>query len=337
MSAMDWREQDPGDMTAALAAAVGDAATGWSLGTFGALAEFHRGAETPAEITATETGWSVRTDAGAMFVERHAAARIFPYEMLSKMAGAWSQGVLVCLPAPAADADGAAGLEDMGDDADGRLFDLGLGVPHLRPCIRTDAADLIALLRQNLGTPFLDLGHDVVAAIKHAQPVRVFISNLGRIEVAVDIPESDGTTPMGPHTHIMPTLLKKGQGQSANIDLPDGWVAALAFFPPNPARDILGERRTFDAAAHERFQDLMMRFAPREIVAAKNRVREALAAGNGPDGSGPPETRAERTALRVALRQWQHTNGASAVWRDWTAAFDGAAARQLDDAEAGEP
>ena len=332
MSAMDWREQDPGDMTAALAAAVGDAATGWSLGTFGALAEFHRGAETPAEITATETGWSVRTDAGAMFVERHAAARIFPYEMLSKMAGAWSQGVLVCLPAPAADADGAAGLEDMGDDADGRLFDLGLGVPHLRPCIRTDAADLIALLRQNLGTPFLDLGHDVVAAIKRAQPTRIFISNLGRIEVCVDIPESDGNTPMGPHTHLMPALLKKGRGQSANIDLPEGWIAALAFYPPNPARDIRGERRGFDAAAHEHFQDLMARFAPETVKAAKKTVRDALSAGIGPENYGVPESRAERTALRVALRQWQHTDGETAAWRAWTEAFDGAAARQLDDA-----
>jgi len=332
MTPMDWREQDPEGIAGALTAAVEDPATGWSLGTFGALAEFHRAPAPPAKVEIGVAGWSVATEAGALRIERHPAARLFPFEMLSKMAGAWSHGVLVCLPEADADAGGAPGLEDMGAEAGGQLFDLGLGVAHLRPCIRTADAALIEVLRRNAGKPFLDLDHDVVAAIKRAQPTRIFISNLGRIEVCVDIPESDGNTPMGPHTHLMPALLKKGRGQSANIDLPEGWIAALAFYPPNPARDIRGERRGFDAAAHEHFQDLMARFAPETVKAAKKTVRDALSAGIGPENYGVPESRAERTALRVALRQWQHTDGETAAWRAWTEAFDGAAARQLDDA-----
>lgn len=332
MATMDWREVEPEIVDAALAAAVNDADTGWSLGTFGALAEFHRAPGAAARIAADESGWRVATELGALRVERDARARLLPYEMLSKTATAWSQGVLVCLPADAADVVGADGLGEVGAEAGGRLFDLGLGVAHLKPCLRSDDDALIAQLRGHAGKSFLELPAGVTAAIKAAQPTRVFISALGRIEVLAEIPQSDGTTPLGPHTHVMPELLakglSKGRGQSANIDVPAGWVAALAFYPPNPIRDAMGDIKPFDAAAHANFQNLVERFAPAEIVAAKRLARDALAAGRGPYGATLPKGRAARTALRVALRQWYHTDGPSPAWRDWVEACDPVAARQ---------
>ena len=329
MVAMQWREVEPGALDAPLAAAVGDAATGWSLGTFGALAEFHRTAEEPTDIAEDAAGWRGAPRAGALRVQRHPQARLLPYEMLSKLACAWSQGVLVCLPAPAADIGGAVGLSEIGNEPGGTLFDLGLGVAHLKPCVRTEDAALVRQLRRHLGTPFLALPHDAVAAIKDAQPARVFISALGRIEVLAEIPASGGATPLGPHTHLMPALLAKKRGQSANIDVPKGWVAALAFYPPNPLRDAMGELKSFDAAAHARFQALVARFAPEKIVAAKHLALDALAAGRGPEGVGLPRSRAERTAMRVALRQSYQVTGDSAAWRQWTQACDALATRHM--------
>ena len=69
MGAMSWRAQEPEAVRAATAAAVGDAATGWSLGTFGALAEFHRGPGEAAEIAATANVWRAETKAGTLQVE----------------------------------------------------------------------------------------------------------------------------------------------------------------------------------------------------------------------------------------------------------------------------
>jgi hypothetical protein len=327
MAAMQWRDQDPAAVAAEIDTAVRDAATGWSLGTFGALAEFHRGESEAAEIAADGLGWRVATKAGAIQVTRNAKARLLPYEMLSKLPTAWSQGVLVCLPAKAADIEGSAGVGEVGREAGGTLFDIGLGVKHLKPCIRTEDKALKRLLRRHAGTPFVELPHDAMAAIKAAQPARVFISALGRIEVTAEIPAHDGSTPLGPHTHVMPALLAKKRGQSANIPVPRGWVTVIAFYPPNPLRDAMGELKSFDAARHDEFQALFRRFAPSNIAAAKRLALDALAAGKAPDESKLPRSRAERTALRVALRQFRQTTGATPNWRRWTEACDPLAAR----------
>ena len=41
-----------------------------------------------------------------------------------------------------------------------------------------------------------------------ANPHRVFISRLGRIEVYQPIPPPSGKSPEGPHTHVLPRLLQ---------------------------------------------------------------------------------------------------------------------------------
>lgn len=330
MTGMNWRDVATDESDHALAAALDDAATGWSLGAFGALAEFHRAADEDFSLEEDARGWVLSTPRGALRVRRGTGAQLLPYEGLSKLPNAWTHGVMVCLPEVAADIGGAEGLSELGpddealsDDGKGQtLFDIGLGIASLQPCLRSTDGELLALLRRHLGTPFLELPADAVAAIKAAQPERVFISRLGRIEVRQRIPASSGVTPLGPHTHILPQLLGRGRKLSANVPVPTGSVAALAFYPPNPARDEKGEMVAFDAAAHKRFQALVNAFAPADIVAAKQRAWEALEAGAGPGEAALPPTRAERAALRVALRQWAHLNGENAVWRAWRAACE---------------
>jgi hypothetical protein len=327
MAGMTWR-----DVEAALEDAVTDPATGWGLGSFGALAEFHRDSEEAADIAREDKnggGWRVTTPRGALRVRPHDAVRLIPYEGLSKIPTGWTHGVMVCLPAADAEIGGAEGLAELGPDpaplcgGEGEvLFDLGLGIGPLLPCLRTGDGALAEALRRHLGTPFLGLPHDVVAAIKAAQPARVFRSRLGRIEVVQEIPDSGGETPMGPHTHILPELLGRERSQSANVPVPEGWVPCLSFFPPNPARDVWGERKEFDLEAHRRFQDLIERFAPDDIRAAKGAVWRAMADDAGPDGVAAPETRAARTALRVAIRQWRHLQGESPAWQAWHARYE---------------
>jgi len=322
MANMTWRDAEH-----ALQAAINDAATGWSLGTFGALAEFHRDADEDARIETVATGRSVVTERGALRVDKHSGLRLVPYEGLSKNPTAWMQGVMVCLPEADAAIGAADGLTDLGADIDAltddgrnqRLFDLGLGVPHVQPCLRTDDAALVDVLRAHLNIPFLHLPQVVVAAIKAAQPARVFQSNLGRIEVTASIPARGGETPLGPHTHILPELLGRGRNHSANVPVPEGWVPGLAFYPPNAARDARGEITPFDRAVHDRFQALIEAFAPAEIVAAKALLRDSMSAGTAPEDVELPTERATRTALRVALRQWWHLHGESELWHTWRA------------------
>lgn len=308
---------------------LADPATGWSIGTFGAIAEFHRDAQEPAE-TASGPGWmQVVTPRGAIRIDDHPEARLVPYETISKIPSAWSQGVMVCLPEADAGLAARPGVADLGPDADALLaadghvrFDLGFGFPHIDACVRSADPDVVAALRAADGTAFRDLPGATLAAVKAADPVRVFASRLGRIEVAQAIPDSDGATPMGPHTHILPALLDRGRDQAANIPVPDGWTIALALYPPHPLRTAEGGLKAFDRAAFADFQALIADHAPPALATAKHKAWAFLDASAQPDAGAVPEGRHARIAFRVALRQWELLNGASPVSAAWRALCD---------------
>lgn len=304
-----------------------DPDTEWSLGTFGAIAEFHRNADEPAVIAGEKQRISVITARAAIAVVSHPLATLLPYETLSKIPTAWSQGVMVCLPIAAAVFSNRPGVTDLGNDeaallptaSGARLFDLGLGLKHIDVCVRTADGALIERLGNLAGRAFLDLPDDAVAAIKAANPVRVFVSRLGRIEINQPIPEADGVTPCGPHTHILPQLLGRERSHSANLPIPKGQLACLAFYPRHPVRHPGGDLKAFEIESFTRFQILLQDHAPAEIIAAKRLAWEAVAAGRPPVARDLPQSRAARTALRVALRQAGHTLGGSPTldaWRD---------------------
>ena len=70
------------------------------------------------------------------------------------------------------------------------------------------------------------------------------------------------------------------------------------------------------------FQELIDGHAPDEVTAAKDAARRILDEARTPDPAMLPETRAARTAFRVALRQWEHLNGVSETSIAWRALCD---------------
>jgi len=315
-----------------LAEHLHDPTTGWSLGTFGALAEFHRQADEAVRFHAHDDGLGVVTDAGSLRIRWHPQTRQIPYEGLSTLPTAWTQGVMVCLPDESAAMSALAAVTEIGPNTDGVIFDLGFGLDHVDIHVRSDDSSLIGALRGKIGTPFLELDAVTLEIIKSANPVRVFTSKLGSIEVAQAIPRTGGVSPMGPHTHILPDLLGRGRNHAANVPVPDGWVPALAFYPAHSVRDSLGELKEFDEDAFERFHALLRAHAPDAINAAKSSAWRALDKGTQPDVSLVPKDRAARTAFRVALRQWAHLNGATDLHHAWRELCD--PTREVDEPDA---
>src|SRR4051812_161195 len=88
------------------------AKSSWSIGAFGAIAEFHRGASEPADFGAL----SVVTARGAIAVRAGDACRAFAYEMLSVRADLWQHGVALCLPAPEARGPARERIAALGPD-----------------------------------------------------------------------------------------------------------------------------------------------------------------------------------------------------------------------------
>jgi uncharacterized protein DUF6925 len=156
--------------------------------------------------------------------------------------------------------------------------------------------------------------------LRLADPHRVFQSRIGRIEVYQTIPPAPGKSPDGPHTHVLPKLLRSRRTHPATEPIPDGWVPCAHLYPPHPVRDGLGESQPFDAGRHDTFQRTMEMLGNPESLAIKRRVIDAVNAGELP--SAVAQDRHGRISNRIALRQMKAAGHASAALPAWLASFD---------------
>jgi len=300
--------------------------TQWSLGTFGAIAEFSRGHDEPVLLTQSDYGASAVTARGGIAIKHRPRSRLFASESITKTG--WNQRIALCLPADdcamssrdaltAIDADHEALRPE---DRESMLFDLGLGALQADFCVRIGDHDAIAQLRQHVGRSLFEAGNPAMGLILEVNPHRVFLSRIGRIEVYQPIPHVSGKSPEGPHTHILPKLLKSGRTHPATEPIPVGWIPCAHLYPPHPARDALGEARPFDAVRHDSFQRMIETFGPPGSLATKRRIMDAVNAGEPP--SAMAGDRHGRTSIRIALRQMKAAGHASAALQTWLGNFD---------------
>lgn len=291
-----------------------DPTAGWSMGSFGAVAEFHqdRGefleADAPALLVRATTRGAIRLDVDA-------AAQLVPvaYEALSPRPHRWSHGLALCLPQKESAMNGRKVLTELGPDdeavrpADRKavLFDTGLDLPQCDFCIRTEDPDLLAILRANIGRSLFDPGRPAGDAMMRAHPHRVALTRVGRIEVFQKIggPDTGGVSPSGPHTHLLPQLLKARRTHSANTPIPRYHVPLGYLHPANPVMDSMGRDRDFDIGDHARFQNLFERFARRDLPNLRKAVLDGLARRNEPERFLLQSDRFTRATVRITLRQ----------------------------------
>lgn len=164
---------------------------------------------------------------------------------------------------------------------------------------------------------------DVMTAIATASPHRVFESRMGRIEVRqrVGSQDADPPRPEGPHTHVLPKVLRRARTHSANLPIPDEMVPCLNLYPSNPTFDSLGRPKEFDRAAHDRFQALLNSWGAEESNRGKTEVAAALKSDIDPDVF-ETTSRFSRAAVRVALRQLARFDGQTERVARWRAVHD---------------
>jgi hypothetical protein len=308
--------------------------TQWSLGTFGAIAEFARDHGEPVRLVQSDA-FSAVTPRGALVLKPHAATRAFASEGLTKTG--WNQRVALCLPKHDCAMNRRIALTEIGadqdaprqEDRDSLLFDLGFGALQADFCIRTDDRNLARSLREYAGRAVFEPGNPAMGMILEANPHRVFISRLGRIEVYQPIPPPSGKSPEGPHTHVLPRLLKSSRTHPATEPVPEGLVPCAHLYPPHPARDGLGEARPFDVTHHRAFQAMLAACGDPETLAIKQRVVDAVLAGEPP--AAVAFSRHGRTSIRIALRQIKSQGYASTALDAWLASFDLGGPNDQDD------
>jgi hypothetical protein len=314
---------------------IADPGTQWSLGTFGAIAEFSRDEDEPAQVSLARDAVSVVTERGGIALRPDPGIRPFASESINK--ADWNQRIALCLPEQDCAMNRRGVLTELGIDAralrekdrDAILFDLGLGALQADFCVRIADGEAAASLRQHAGRPIFEPGNPAMSIILQANPHRVFMSRLGRIEVYQPIPPPSGKSPDGPHTHVLPKLLKSGRTHPATEPVPVGWIPCAHLYPAHPARDGLGKPRPFEAAHLDAFEEMLAAFGDPEIVAIKRRVRDAVRAGQPP--AELTCDRHGRASIRVALRQMKAAGDASPVLSAWLQNLDQGNLDQHDD------
>lgn len=308
-----------------------DAETSWAVAVFGALAEYHSIPGDARQVRLDDVGGTIISPGGAFRVALSEVVRLAPYEFLTKRREYWLHGVNLCLPQDEAGMACHAGLTELGPDGDAIreqdrtaiLFDLGLGRDTIQAMVRTDDPRLIDALRRWKGEDILQpSGMPAYRLLLDGQLHRVFRSRLGRVEVYNPIPPPDGQTAPGPHTHILPDLLKSDRTHSANVPVPKGYVPVLHLCPPNPILQRDGDAGPMlDKSRMDAFAELLFRFGEPELENAKQRARDGVAAG-----AAPPDphglTRRQRIAVRVALRKLAALHPSNAAVARWQSVFE---------------
>jgi len=320
---------------------LADPRSSWSVGTFGAIAEFHRDAEEHAELSLGEEVFSAHTERGALRLVLAPRLLAYAYETPGSQPGHWNHAVALCLPKDAAVMHRRQHLTELGADAQavraqdraGVLFDMGLGCQQIDVCVRTADAETLAALRAGLGSSLLDPANPLMGAMPRLSPHRVFACHFARAEVYQPVPAPGGVSPAGPHTHVLPKLMREERTYAATIPIPEGWTPCAHLYPAHPMRDAMGQTQPFDAEAHGRFQQLLMQFGDPALWRLKQRVLDALEQGAAPGMGAASLTRHERATARIAIRQWAATHAISTTLSMWTAAFDAAAADAMAGAE----
>ncbi|WP_119168923.1 DUF6925 family protein [Algihabitans albus] len=302
----------------------------FSIGSFGAIAEFHRRTDEPVEgLPGDRLG--IATARGALRVTLRPDARGIAYETLSRDGRRWQQGVAFCLPEAAGHSQARRMLTPLGPDQEAiragdraaLLFDMGLGARNIDFCVRSADPDLVRLLERHAGESLLTPGHPAAAAILEASPHRIARSALGRLEVYQAIGRL--RTPEGPHTHLLPKFLRSGRTHSANIPVPPGWLPALMLHPASAVSDENGRPIPYRPERQAAFEALRARFPDPAVLQVRAALQASLRSREGLEGFPPPADRTQRTALRVALRQLRAQGEANGELAPWIAAFDRAA------------
>jgi hypothetical protein len=320
--------RDLTDVSRLVAEHLSDRGTQWSLGTFGGIAEFSRDAGEAATIDIAGEEKSVCTQRGGIRIAPVTGTRPFASESVSKLG--WTHRVALCLPEADCAMNGRTCLTELGpdraglreEDRDGVLFDLGLGALQTDLCVRIKDHAVVSELRDCVDRPVFEAGNPAMTIILAANPHRVFVSRLGRIEVYQPIPPASGQSPDGPHTHVLPELLRHQRTHPATEPVPEGWIPCAYFYPAHPIKDGLRHARPFDRAAHDAFQQLLAAYGDPESRVLKARIATLVAEGQEPGDDVTVSGRLARANIRLALRQLRAAGDRSPVLKAWLAAYD---------------
>jgi hypothetical protein len=294
-----------------LAELINQPKTTISIGGLGAIAEFD--SDSTKACFNENNELKITSAKGAFRLKLNGTESLLAYETLSQEPTAWLWGMMILTKKNLGFAKEQNKLHELGpdtkainqEDKDSILFDLGVGLSNSSFNIRTKNPGLLRILRSNEGLYIAEGDNNVLDAIIDFSPHRVVTSSIARVEVYQEINRHE--TPSGPHTHLLPSLLKNRRTHVAGIPVADSQSPQLTLHPENPLFDQFGHLRTFSETVYERFAPLVDSHCVKEFHLEKERLKAAFKKREKAINYAPPMSRLARLAYKVALRQLSHT------------------------------
>ena len=282
-----------------IAAQMADAETQWSLGTFGAIAEFARDPDEPVESQCAGAALSAVTARGGIRIEpqpRPAAVRLRDHDQgkLEPAGRALPAGRSLRHERPSR-ADRAWARRRCAARAGPRRASCSISASarlQVDACVRVSDPAVAAQLRAHCGQPTFAAGNPAGGIILAHSPHRVFISRRRPHRGLSADPAGRTARARKART---PTCCSICCATAAPMPrpsrFPDGFVPCAHLYPAHPAKDAQGRSRPFDPRRHAAFESMLRRFGDPQFVALKERVRAAVTRRRRPVG-GPGHRRA---------------------------------------------
>ncbi|WP_228391419.1 DUF6925 family protein [Komagataeibacter medellinensis] len=282
-----------------------DLRNGWSIGTFGAIGEFHHVPGDKVCVTPCFDGLEIVTQRGAIRLRPNGPLHAIAWDSLVGKGRRWRHSMAFCGPLQLT---GRHTLMVLGkdveairpEDRDAWLIDLGIGVGQVRMCIRTDNARLVEALAVHTDDP-LAVITEAFALLMEAQPHRVMLSPAGRLEVYQPIPKPDEDSPLGAHTHLLPKLVKLRRSCSALDPVPEGWQPFLTLHPAAPFRPSDNDSYDYDRLADLSFLPLLEEFGTQEDLQVSGAFRAHVRQHGTPENMKIPDTRRGCARMHIEL------------------------------------
>ncbi|MGP6085445.1 DUF1289 domain-containing protein [Antarctobacter jejuensis] len=198
-----------------------------TAGVWGASAEFTCPSGDDRHAVIAEDRLTLTTDHGALRLDAPSYLTAFEIERPDD-----TPLLALAVPQGRAFRDMPRALTPLGSDPDpllprdakGARFDLGLGRRAARFMVRCDK-DLARDLHSCTGVQWPDHLQHLGQPLAMASPVRIVETPCLKVEIDAPIPDPDGTSPVGPHTHLLPDHVAQGLDLPPTVPLPAGYVA----------------------------------------------------------------------------------------------------------------
>jgi hypothetical protein len=250
----------------------------WAIVRDGAVAEFSiTDTDEPKQYFDQETNdLTVETKRATLKLNLDESVVAVVAENATYRCSPWSQSVYLCTPKNESHMSGNNVLTHVSDwrerEADGKLWDLGLGYESFEACIIVNDDRLHQFLKKREGNYIID-DFECINEIKKFSPVRLFRTKCASIMVKQKIPLQIGEID-GPHTHLLPQIILHKVHFPIPID--DNMCVQIQVDPFGSVIDACGNFLDWTGSENDKFQSLLRNYGESRVIEDKLKMRNMI-------------------------------------------------------------